>query len=68
MQTQINSAQRAQDVHLDGRAAFGGGLIDKTLQHLKDYPVKVEQTPSQASYQQNVLASKGIGAKLNTAV
>lgn len=67
METQIQSAQRAPDVHMGSRA-FDGGLIDKTLQHLKDYAVKVEQASSQANYQQNVLASKGIGAKLNKAV
>ena len=68
MQTQISSAQRAPAVQADPKVAFGGGLIDKTLQHLKDYAVKVEQASSQANYQQNVLASKGIGAKLNKAV
>ncbi len=67
METQISSAPIAHGIQA-GQKMASGGLIDKTLQHLKDYAQRVEQAPARESYQQSALAAKGIGAKVNKAI
>lgn len=52
----------------DGRRDASGGLIDKTLQHLKEYPGPVQPVQVDPDYQRSALVERGLGIKLDKAI